>query len=134
MQRRNQLNPMRSLILLAVTWVAGSLLFAAEQTQKSSPATQTVAATNAAPPAAEAQPAPVTEDAADGDAKGPAADQDSEEDETAPAQENADTAASPSQKSESSQNASAADKGSPRRFVPSEQVRADFDVSFPIDI
>jgi hypothetical protein len=29
----------------------------------------------------------------------------------------------------------AADKaGSPQRFVPSEQVRADFDVSFPIDI
>lgn len=25
-------------------------------------------------------------------------------------------------------------KGSPERFVPSEQVRADFDVSFPIDI
>ena len=30
--------------------------------------------------------------------------------------------------------ASAADKSSPQRFVPSEQVRADFDVSFPIDI
>jgi len=29
---------------------------------------------------------------------------------------------------------SAAGKGSPQRFVPSEQVRADFDVSFPIDI
>ena len=28
----------------------------------------------------------------------------------------------------------AAGKGSPQRFVPSEQVRADFDVSFPIDI
>ena len=25
-------------------------------------------------------------------------------------------------------------KGTPERFVPSEQVRADFDVSFPIDI
>jgi hypothetical protein len=30
--------------------------------------------------------------------------------------------------------ASAADKSSPQRFVPSEQVRADFDVSFPVDI
>jgi hypothetical protein len=30
--------------------------------------------------------------------------------------------------------ATAADKSSPQRFVPSEQVRADFDVSFPIDI
>ena len=31
--------------------------------------------------------------------------------------------------------ATAADKkASPQRFVPSEQVRADFDVSFPIDI
>lgn len=30
---------------------------------------------------------------------------------------------------------SAADqKPSPQRFIPSEQVRADFDVSFPIDI
>jgi hypothetical protein len=30
---------------------------------------------------------------------------------------------------------SAADRGaSPQRFVPSEQVRADFDVSFPIDM
>ena len=30
---------------------------------------------------------------------------------------------------------SAADKGpSPQRFTPSEQVRADFDVSFPVDI
>ncbi|MET0534784.1 MAG: hypothetical protein ABW171_11215 [Steroidobacter sp.] len=28
----------------------------------------------------------------------------------------------------------ASDKASPQRFVPSEQVRADFDVSFPIDI
>jgi hypothetical protein len=26
------------------------------------------------------------------------------------------------------------DKSSPQRFIPSEQVRADFDVSFPIDI
>jgi len=30
---------------------------------------------------------------------------------------------------------SSADKGpSPQRFTPSEQVRADFDVSFPVDI
>ena len=29
---------------------------------------------------------------------------------------------------------SADKKGSPQRFTPSEQVRADFDVSFPIDI
>jgi hypothetical protein len=28
----------------------------------------------------------------------------------------------------------AGDKSSPQRFTPSEQVRADFDVSFPIDI
>ena len=26
------------------------------------------------------------------------------------------------------------DAGSPQRFTPSEQVRADFDVSFPVDI
>ena len=26
------------------------------------------------------------------------------------------------------------DKASPQRFIPSEQVRADFDVSFPVDI
>ncbi len=42
---------------------------------------------------------------------------------------------------EAAQEAKAATKpkssgkgGSPERFVPSEQVRADFDVSFPIDI
>lgn len=29
---------------------------------------------------------------------------------------------------------SSADKGTPQRFTPSEQVRPDFDVSFPIDI
>jgi hypothetical protein len=29
---------------------------------------------------------------------------------------------------------SAEQKASPQRFIPSEQVRADFDVSFPIDI
>jgi hypothetical protein len=32
------------------------------------------------------------------------------------------------------EKAEAAAKGSPQRFIPSEQVRADFDVSFPIDI
>lgn len=28
----------------------------------------------------------------------------------------------------------AAEKNSPQRFVPTEQVRADFDVSFPVDM
>ena len=53
-------------------------------------------------------------------AKPPAADQ-------APAEP---AAATP--KSEANKNAPAAD--SPERFEPTEKVRADFDVSFPVDI
>jgi len=40
----------------------------------------------------------------------------------------------PSEGKPSEDKPSAADKASPQRFVPSEEVRADFDVSFPIDI
>jgi hypothetical protein len=40
----------------------------------------------------------------------------------------------PAAKPSSSGKGPAGKGGSPERFVPSEQVRADFDVSFPIDI
>jgi len=49
----------------------------------------------------------------------------------------ADDAAIPAEPSEADKGKTdkgTAAKGSPQRFIPSEQVRADFDVSFPIDI
>lgn len=53
-----------------------------------------------------------------------------------PAEEKSKEAASKTPASEKTSEAdkAAAGKGSPQRFIPSEQVRADFDVSFPIDI
>jgi hypothetical protein len=52
-----------------------------------------------------------------------------------------DKAAAPAATEDKSPATTAADakpkaeqKASPQRFIPSEQVRADFDVSFPIDI
>ena len=57
------------------------------------------------------------------------------------AEKTADDAAKPAEASEadkggekSTADKGTAAKGSPQRFIPSEQVRADFDVSFPIDI
>ena len=78
--------------------------------------------------AAEPQPTPQEKPAATAPAekdKQPAAEQSREE-----AAAESDSAES---KKSSADKASAA-KGSPQRFIPSEQVRADFDVSFPVDI
>jgi hypothetical protein len=151
-RRSNQLNPMRSMILLAVTWVAGTLLFAAERSPEPSPTTRTAALTQAAaepveggasptapepPPRAggEADPSEASAEANEG-VDEPATNVASE-----PTDPDEDAKASPdegSKTSDSTQRARAADtqdtKGTPQRFVPSEQVRADFDVSFPIDI
>jgi len=54
----------------------------------------------------------------------------------APAAPAADDAAAEQDedKAAAAKQRSAESKPSPQRFVPSEQVRADFDVSFPIDI
>jgi hypothetical protein len=148
------MNPqMRMLILLAVFWAAGSLLLAAE-----SPSTPKPVA--AEKPAVAEQPA--TEKA--GAAEKPVAEEKkaaAEESKTDTAQNKgsiaeqaeaalkaaaeADPGGAPSEtpKTEAADakddaqvapTASAGRGTSPQRFVPSEQVRADFDVSFPIDI
>jgi hypothetical protein len=43
-------------------------------------------------------------------------------------------AAAESAEAKPAEKSAADQKPSPQRFIPSEQVRADFDVSFPIDI
>lgn len=141
-RQSNQLSPMRSLILLAVTWVAGTLLFAAEQTpspvatpaatQPQAPTEQQPAGTTASDATSPAPATGATDSDADDESAEVAADSGSPA-ESVSAQENAE----PSEQ-ERAKSATAADtrgaKSSPQRFVPSEQVRADFDVSFPIDI
>jgi hypothetical protein len=136
-----------------VFWAAGSLLLAAEspQTPKPAPATQSTgqAATtdSAKTPTtkSEAQAGAADEkkkddkDTKDGDKRSI-----SEQAEAAlKAANEADGSAAALPKSDAKgavdetqapPSASAAKAPSPQRFVPSEQVRADFDVSFPIDI
>ena len=134
MRRSNQLNPMRMLVMLAVLWVAGTLLFAAESTPpaaKPRPAeATTVPAQAAAAESAGSKPAGAP--AADGENTPAKAESSAEEELSAE-----ETTAAQKSKTEGgdAKQASSADKaGTPQRFVPSEQVRADFDVSFPIDI
>jgi len=101
------------LIMLAAASATGSMLFAAEP--ESTPATQT----DTGKPAADAKAS--KDDAVDKSKP--------ESDETA--------AANPSDADKDTAKDAAKDgaaKASPQRFIPSEQVRADFDVSFPVDI
>jgi cytoskeletal protein RodZ len=157
------MNPMRMLILLAVFWVAGSLLLAAESPQtpqpakpaatqgtNTSPTTTTPSSGDAKAPGTKASEAK-TSDTKATDAKGGTQDQaakDPKEQRSIAEQAEAalkaaaeadGSAAKPKAEDKSavdeSQPPPGAGKGpSPQRFVPSEQVRADFDVSFPIDI
>jgi hypothetical protein len=160
------MNPqMRMLILLAVFWVAGSLLLAAE-----SPSTSTSkpAATATKPPDAAKADAAKADAAKTDAAKADAAKADSTKAETKEAskdgaKESGSGSAKPSiaeqaeaalkaayeadpkvaskpdpdaakDDTQTPPNGSAPKGPSPQRFVPTEQVRADFDVSFPIDI
>ena len=109
------MNPMRLLILLTVVGTTGSILFAAEP----------AGTTKRDQPAAAAESAGTAKEAEKGKEPPPRAA--GEKPPEAPiAEEDVDPA--PPAKTD-------ADKGpSPQRFVPSEQVRADFDVSFPVDI
>ena len=143
--------PMRMLVLLAVFWAAGSLLLAAE-----SPST---AAPKPAPAAQSANPSDAAKDEKAGDEqddkkagdkagdKGSIADQAEEAlrvanegDKAAAAKAAADKEAAKSAGGDTKDDTDAPPAGSvakgpsPQRFMPSEQVRADFDVSFPIDI
>lgn len=109
---------LRILILLAACGAASTpnMLWAAEPAPaKPAPPVATPAATVPAPAAAAK---PTDESAA------PKSDEDSKDKDGEQADPKPKAAAT------------AADKkgSSPQRFVPSEQVRADFDVSFPIDI
>jgi hypothetical protein len=137
------MNPMRMLILLAVFWAAGSLLLAAESPSTSAPkpaATQKKA---------EGDTKSTTQtDTKDGDKEsGSGSDKPSiaEQAEAAlKAASEADPGSAPKAPKGDEEEAkddtqtpptgSVARGPSPQRFVPSEQVRADFDVSFPIDI
>ena len=142
------MNPqMRMLILLAVFWVAGSLLLAAESPSTPKPAAAEKPA--AEKPGAAAKPAAEEKKAAADDSKtdtaqdkGSIADQ---AEAALKAAAEADPGGTPSEtpKTEAAEakddtqvppTASAGRGPSPQRFVPTEQVRADFDVSFPIDI
>ena len=157
------MNPqMRMLILLAVFWVAGSLLLAAESpsTPKpvaaekpaaEKPAAEKSAAEKSAAEKSGATAKPAAEEkkaAADDSKTDTAQDKGSiaEQAEAAlKAAAEADPGGAPSEtpKAETAEakddaqvapTASAGKGPSPQRFVPTEQVRADFDVSFPIDI
>ena len=110
---------MRLVIMLTSVAVSGSLLFAAEPAPTRKPPAQ--------PAPAEASAEQPGEQEA---AKAPKADEAKKTDEEARA-----AAPAEDEDPEPKRAASPADKaGSPQRFNPSEQVRADFDVSFPIDI
>lgn len=133
--------------MLAVFWAAGSLLFAADGwfTASTKPAAQAPAtpvaeagSVSVARLAAEDEDAKAAEPVPTESAAEAAKAEDAKEDAAASrdeAQSEDGTDEVASEKPASSEPKSAADAGaSPRRFVPSEQVRADFDVSFPIDI
>ncbi len=146
------MNPqMRMLILLAVFWAAGSLLLAAESpsTPKPAAAEKPVAEKPGAAdkPAADEKKAAAEESNTDTTQdKGSIADQaeaalkaaaeaDPGSAPAEPPKSDAENANPPAQDDTQRPPPSSAGRGaSPQRFVPSEQVRADFDVSFPIDI
>jgi hypothetical protein len=138
------MNPqMRMVIMLGVTWAAGSWLLAAE-----SPSTRAPASANQKPPATQA-PATTTPATPAADA-GKTAEEPKPDAEAKPAPETVPSELPPppieQSKPPSGEIVDDAEKlpppppnsgargASPQRFVPSEQVRADFDVSFPIDI
>jgi hypothetical protein len=148
------MNPqMRMLILLAVFWAAGSLLLAAESpstpkpvaTEKPAVVEQAAAekAGAAEKPAAEEKKAAAEESKTDtAQDKGSIAEQAeaalkaaAEADPGGAPRETPKTEAADAKEDTQAAPTASAGKGpSPQRFVPTEQVRADFDVSFPIDI
>jgi hypothetical protein len=148
------MNPqMRMLILLAVFWAAGSLLLAAESPSTPKPAAAEKPAAEKAgaaeKPVAGEQPAAEEKKAAAEESKTDAApDKGSIADQAeaalkaaaeadpggAPSEPPKTEAADAQDDTQAAPTASASKGRSPQRFVPTEQVRADFDVSFPIDI
>lgn len=138
------MKPIRMLIMLAVMWAAGTLLFADPQSTpaptpapvkpavpvpKTPPAGRASSSQAGTAPADPAQPAAATAQAEDAEARQKDAGAPAPQSKTDPiSEEETDTPPKAPPRS-------TADTGpSPQRFTPSEQVRADFDVSFPIDI
>lgn len=137
------------LIMLAVVGVGGSVLFAAESDRQAQLRAVAMA------PKAEVDPdkkLPSATDEATGK-PGDASKSDASKTDAAKADAKADAVKSDAAKAEAAKNSAttqadkaaekpAAEKGAataksgatPQRFVPSEEVRADFDVSFPVDI
>jgi hypothetical protein len=115
--------------MLTVMGISGSMLFAAEPTPKPTSSPATTAAQDAKGVPAASQPAK-TEAVKTQAGKTEPAKTDAKGDTPTAAKADA-----PADADEKAPPPSAADKGpSPQRFTPSEQVRADFDVSFPVDI
>lgn len=108
------MKPMQHLIMLAI-------LVATAPTMAAEPSTAAPAAADKVEPKTGKTAAQAPAEAAD----------------TRPADAKAADAKTADGKSEADAASKTGDKetkASPQRFVPSEQVRADFDVSFPIDI
>jgi hypothetical protein len=150
--------PMRMLILLAVFGTAGSLLLAAESPPTSAP--KPAATANKAEGGTQSGTQSATQSTAKTDTKEATKDKEASKDGnkesgSAPsiaeqaeaalkAAYEADPGSAPKAPKRDEEEAkddtqtpptdSVAKGPSPQRFVPSEQVRADFDVSFPIDI
>ncbi|HEX7116503.1 MAG TPA: hypothetical protein VF193_15360 [Steroidobacter sp.] len=138
---------MRMLILLAVTWAAGSVLLAAEWNAPSRRPASSGTAQERVTTAALAQSAPsesrqaVQSESASQEPEGQNSGAAQKEQKEAEAQTRspAPEPANPQAEADEEEQAPPPPKdgqqrASPQRFVPSEQVRADFDVSFPIDI
>jgi hypothetical protein len=106
------MRPAGYMLTLAISSLTASWLFAAE------PATKAPAAKTEQPAAPE---------------KNAAADKSTADKDKKPA---ADAAKAGDEKTAADKASSekGGEKASPQRFIPSEQVRADFDVSFPVDI
>ena len=139
------------LIMLAVVGVTGSVLFAAESNRlareravamapktevdpdkKLPNATDEVTGKPGDAPKGDVSKTDASKTSATkADAKADAAKSDVEKAEAA---KDSATAASPTDKDGEKPAVAAKSGPTPQRFVPSEQVRADFDVSFPVDI
>lgn len=112
---------MRLIIMLTSVAVSGSLLFAAETPPPAAEPAEKPAVPTAAPKAE----APKSEQKAEAPKSEPKAESTASE----------DPVRAEDQDPAPKRAATAAEKAaSPQRFTPSEQVRADFPVSFPIDI
>lgn len=110
------MRPATYMILLLATAINASVVFAAEPV---------------AP--AKAEPSAAPEKKAEAEKKAAA---DKKPDPADPEKTTTDDAKAKTadEKSAADKSGEKADKASPQRFIPSEQVRADFDVSFPVDI